>query len=497
VKLYRHYDRGLMETAFGLFITPGRLRDWNQEFDKNLKAYVTPRNQRKKIKVTADIVRKVVESANAWKKKKNRIVLKEFTRHLARDCGIDLNKNTVSDILVANGLRKIKTQKKRPAFYQSLCQVIPNGLLSIDGSEFSLFLDDDPYKFNVESAVDVLSNLCGAASVSDTETSEEVLKVLEAHRRKWGTPLGMLVDHGSANLSDDVRAWLEKYDVELVAAGPANPKGNGVIEGWFGWLKRVIGTVRIDMSSKRAMAKSILEVIVNIYIHMQSRLPSGAGPQSRLSVMGTPVDPKVREIEKERLRDYLRSKEKSNDDPKLNILCGMVRHLNINPDIKAFKRAEKTIIHYDIDAIRKSETIFVKAVSRKPQRLSLAYFFGILKRIQQERDDQAYADYCRQKYHYDQMIETERLEQERLENEKPPRIELIIDMLIKSVTIKQRSIQELAMRRVVEWTDQLKKTVKYVGPLRKKFTNIIAELKNISLDQKMEIQRQVEILLPV
>jgi len=458
---------------------------------------VIPRNQRKKIKVTADIVRKVLEAANLWSKKKNRIILKEFTRHPARNYSIDLNKKTVSDILVANDLRETNTRKKRPAFYQSLCQIISNGLLSIDGSEFTVFLDDDPYKFNVESAVDVFSNLCGAFSVSDEETSKEVLKVLEAHRQKWGAPLGMLSDHGSANLSDAVRAWLEKHDVELVPVGPANPKGNGAIEGSFGRLKRIMGTIRIDMSSRQAMAKSVLEMIVNVYVKMQSRLPSGACQQSRLSVMGTPVNPKTREIEKERLGDYLSSKEKSNEEPKLNILYGMIRHLNVNPDIKVLKRAEKTIIHYDIEGIRKSEALFVKAVSRKPQRLNLAYFFGILKRVQQERDDQVYADYCRKKYHYDQMVQMERLEQERLENEKPPEIELIIEMLIKSVAIKRRSIRELAMRRVVEWTDELKKAVKYIGPLRKKFTNIIAEVKNISVDQKMEIQRQVEILLPV
>ena len=494
MKLYRLYDRGLQETAFGLFITSGRLNDWNRVFDKNLKAYESPANPRKKAKVTAEIVRKVVEAANKWRQKKKRIRLKEFTRHLVQDCGIELNKKTVGNILVANGLRKVTTRKKRPKFYQSLCQIIPNGLLSLDGSGFIVFLDETPYPFNVESAVDVLSTLCTAFSVADTETSKETLKVLEAHRKKWGIPLGVLFDHGTANLNGDVAAWMEKYDVEAVPAGPGNPKGNGVVEGSFGWLKRVIGEIRIDMSSKRAMAKSILELILNVYIKMQSRLPSGANTKSRLELMGIPVDPKTRELEKERLRNYLKSKE-NGDEPILNVLHNMVRHLNMNPDIKVFKRAEKTIIHYDIEAVRRSETIFVKTVSRKPQRLNLAYFFGILKRIQQERDDLAYSDYCRGKYQYDRMVDMERLERERLEAQKPPDIELIVNMLIKTVTIKQRSIQDFAMRRVAEWVERLKKSVEYIEPLRKKFMNIIAELKNISLDQKMEIQRRVETLL--
>jgi len=81
------------------------------------------------------------------------------------------------------------------------------------------------------------------------------------------------------------------------------------------------------------------------------------------------------------------------------------------------------------------------------------------------------------------------------EAQKPPNIELAVNMLIKSVTIKQQSIQDFAMRRVTEWVVQLKKSVEYIEPLCKKFMDIIAELKNISLDQKMEIQRQVETLL--
>ena len=494
--MYRRHGHGLNKTAFALFIKPGRLHGWNLEFDKNLKAYEKPCNQRKKTKVTADMVRTIVEAANACKKKKSRIVLKEFTRHLIKEHDIVLSKKTVSNILVANDLRKPKTRKKRPKFYQSLCQIVPNGLLSMDGSVFTVFLGDEVYKFNVESAVDVFSNLCTAFSVSNTETSGEVLKVLEEHRKKWGSPLGMLSDHGSANLSDDVSAWLKKYDVEPVPAGPGNPEGNGTIEGAFGWLKRTIGEIRIDMSSKKTIAKSVLETIIGAYIKMQSRLPSGA-QLSRISSMGTPINQKTRESEKERLRDYLKSKEKSNDSPKLKILCDMVRHLKMKPDLKVVKRAEKSIINYDIEAIYESEARFVKAVSKKAKRLNLAYFFGILKRIQQERDDHVYKEYCRKKYHHARMLENERLEQERLENEKPPDIKLVIDMLIKSITIKHRSVSDFAMRRVVEWINELKKTVKYIGPLRKKFMDTIAELKDVSLDQKLEIQRQIEILLPV
>ena len=180
---------------------------------------------------------------------------------------------------------------------------------------------------------------------------------------------------------------------------------------------------------------------------------------------------------------------------KLNTLYNMIRQLNIKPDMPALKRAEQTIVHYDIEAIHKSEKIFVKAVDRKAERLNLAYFFGILKRIQQEQDDLTYADYYREKYNYKQMLEMEAREQKLEEAEKLPDINMTIEVMVQSITQKHRAIRKFAMREVTEWMEQLKKSVKYIEPLRKKFMDAIAELKNISLEQKKKLQQLLESLL--
>ena len=58
----------------------------------------------------------------------------------------------------------------------------------------------------------------------------------------------------------------------------------------------------------------------------------------------------------------------------------------------ALNRAEKAIKGYEMAAIEATEEAFNRAVSRRPERMNLAYFFGILKRIQQERDDEAYRE---------------------------------------------------------------------------------------------------------
>ncbi len=486
----------MQETSFVLYLKPCRMHAWNLEFDSALKAYARIYKQRKKVKITAEMVRTIIKAAGNWKESKKTIRLKKFTSYLNEEYDIELNSKSVGDILVANDLRKKSVRKKRPRFYQSLRQNIPNGLLSVDGSEFVIHLDDESYKFNVEFAVDVTSNLCTSFSVSGAESSGEVLKVLEDHRLKWGPPLGFLSDHGSANLNERLSLWLTRHDVQAVPAGPANPKGNGTVEGSFGWMKRIAGDIRIDMSSERSIAQSVLETIIDVYMKMHCRLPVGGAIGSRAKSMAIPVDIEARQLEKERLLDYLKSKI-IDDNPKLYLLRGMITSLHMNPDMKVLKRAEKTIVHYDLKAVRKAEAVFVKAVSRKKGRLNLAYFFGILKRIQQEYDDNAYADYYRKRYNYDQMIESRKREEERCKAEEPADVESIVGMFVKSVTEKARYLRELTKRTAIQWLDELKKTIKYSGPLYKKFMNVIAELKDISLDQKMEIQQQIKILLPI
>lgn len=65
---------------------------------------------------------------------------------------------------------------------------MPNGLLSIDGSEVVVWLGDTAYVFNVELSVDVATFAHTAFSVGDSETADVVIKVLESHRQGWGAP---------------------------------------------------------------------------------------------------------------------------------------------------------------------------------------------------------------------------------------------------------------------------------------------------------------------
>ena len=281
VKFLRTRPLSLREAAWVLKVSSSVLSDWNQSFDyatntahkEDMRPFNLPDRRGKEAKITVEMVRVIVQAAEDLKSRGRRLRLKGFTEQLRKEYDIHLSKRKVREVLIANGLFAVRTRKRRPRFYQSLRKEIPNGLLSIDGSELTVWLDKEPYKFNVELSVDVKTFAHTAFSVGDSETSDEVIKVLEAHRKDWGDPLGILCDHGSGNLSGNTLGYLQTHGIELIPAGPYNPKGNGTDEGAFSQMKQALGAIRLDLSSPRSLARGVLEKLISLYITMRNRIP--------------------------------------------------------------------------------------------------------------------------------------------------------------------------------------------------------------------------------
>jgi len=114
---------------------------------------------------------------------------------------------------------------------------VTNGLLSVDGSEFTVKVNEIKYTFNVELAVDVQSYYHSGFSIAESETAREVVRVIEAHKQARGTPLAIVSDHGSGNLSGEVSKNMRGNRILPLPAGPGNPKGNGTVESAFSGMK--------------------------------------------------------------------------------------------------------------------------------------------------------------------------------------------------------------------------------------------------------------------
>ena len=470
------------QVAWVLVVPPSTLLAWNRGFDENLSPLIMPEKRGKTAKVTVDTVRRIVEHAKGYRGR--RIRLKAFGAEL-REQGIELSSKTIEEILIANDLYKTRTRRKRPAFYQSLCQKIPNGLLSIDGSEMVVWLGDMAYPFNVELSVDVATFAHTAFSVDNSETADAVVKVLEAHRQGWGIPIGVLGDCGSANNSGEVLRYLDEWGIKRVPAGPGNPKGNGTDEGAFSQMKKAMGRIRIDTTSPKALARSVLEALVSLYIYMRNRLPVHLREMTPIHHMAAPVSDEQRAVERRRLDAHVAARNESEvDRVKLDRLDWVIRHYRLYVTPEALKHAQRTIKGYELEAIRRTEEAFLKATRRNASRLKLAYFFGILKNIQREMDEDAKKDYCRQRYNHEVML---KLERQRQEEASPASIDAILGMLSKAVIHNVRFVKELSVRKAREWTLELLKTFRYLGPLKKDVEILIGKRSDLTSDQKTEM----------
>ena len=483
---YRDNSCGLRETSFAMMIPTSTLNSWDKAFDDNMHFIIVPDKRGKAGKVTLDMVRKIVEIANHYKTQGNRIRLKDFTRMLAEKKDICFSSKTVGDILTANDLRSPRTRKKQPVFYQKLRQEIPNGLVSVDGSEIKIHIDDQVIKLNLEMAVDTYSFAHTAFSISAHETSEEFIKVLKAHCRQWGIPIGLVCDSGSANLSNASLNFLDSYNIKPVPAGPANPKGNGTIEGAFSQLKNIVGSIHIDTSSPDVLAKSVLQMVVAVYIKMRNKLSLQRQVKNPAECMTDPVSDKCRDQVKHKLQNQIDIKRAWNDDQaKFDLLHCLIENMGIHADAAAITRAKKTITFYNMKAILESEKAFVKAVNRKKERLSLPYFFGILKRVQQDQDDLAYKQQCQERYNYDQMKKQIKGQEPR--KQKPSTVKNVLNILASAVNAPAKYLKDVALRRAKEWITELVKSIKYIGVLRKKFETSLIGMTQLSVEQKNKI----------
>ncbi len=302
--------------ALVLEIPFSTLSAWDKGFDQQMRPYRTTDKRGTATKVTLEVIRQVVEKARAFKAKDNRLRIQEFSRMFNQEKKLQLSWKTIQAILTANDLYKPETRQKRPAFYKNLCQRIPNGLISIDGSDFVLWINDMPLEYNIELGVDVGSFCHSGFYVSQSETAAAVLNVLEQHGQEFGLPLGVVFDSGSANLSKEVTDYLQKNGIEIAPAGPANPKGNGSDEGAFSLLKENLGTIRLDTSSPWALGKSVLEAILSVYVKMRNQLALRKPRISPIEHMQVPVSKEQLKHEQQRLAKHVQ--DKNQDDSNLS-----------------------------------------------------------------------------------------------------------------------------------------------------------------------------------
>ena len=227
---------------------------------------------------------------------------------------------------------------------------------------------------------------------------------------------------------------------------------------------------------------------------MRNKLPLQRQVKNPVECMNDPVSDECRNQVNHKLQNQIHRKNVLNDDQaKLDLLHCLIKNMGIHTDAAAITRAKKTITFYNMKAILESEKAFVKAVNRKKERLSLPYFFGILKRVQQDQDDQAYKRQCQKRYNYNQM--KEQIKGQELREQNPSTVKNVLDILLNAVKAPAKYLKDVALRRAKEWTNELIKSTKYIGVLRKKFETSLIGMIHLSMEQKNKIWKYLTVFL--
>jgi hypothetical protein len=288
--------------------------------------------------------------------------------------------------------------------------------------------------------------------------------------------------------------FLNKHDIVILPAGPRNPKGNGTDEGAFSQFKQALGEVHIDTSSPYALGKSVLDMLVCLYMHMRNKLPLRTPRPTPADQMQAPVSAKEQEKERTRLIEHQQKKDDDAHQAKRDRLHWLINYHNITLSSAELQRAEYCIKGYDLEAITKSEEAFLRAVNRDHTRCNLSYFFGILSNIQQDLDDQRYQQYCQERYSYELHQENQRRKAEE-QTQKVPTVDSILNLVVTAMNLDQEFLRQSAFTRCKNRIQDLISSIRYIGPLLKRFHEALGARTDLELDQKEQALTHIEQLI--
>ena len=71
----------------------------------------------------------------------------------------------------------------------------------------------------------------------------------------------------------------------------------------------------------------------------------------------------------------------------------------------------------------------------------------------------------------------------------------VLDILLNAIKAPAKYLKDVSLRRAKEWTNELIRTTKYIGTLRKKFEKKLVEMSQLSVEQKNKVWGYVTELL--
>jgi len=222
-------------------------------------------------------------------------------------------------------------------------------------------------------------------------------------------------------------------------------------------MKNVIGPIILDMSSRRALARSVLNKIIEVYITMRNRT-------SRLGESMTPemaITRKMTEEEQQLYRERYRARRRKtrirNDRSSGIGLTGssvimawrLINTLWIG-------RASALLAMTSRPSTNQRQLLSRRSGGIRADAFFLI-FLGILNRIQKDLDIETHQAYCHKRYHYEEMCKKERQQQET--SEEIITVDDLIEMVEEAVTTSTGFIRDFCLKQVERLVQILRNSI--------------------------------------
>lgn len=389
------------------------------------------------ISVTEEFIDFVCEAADEYqqmRRRKKRIKIMSFMKWLNRskreevahfNCG--KSRRLITDILIANGRYKEKIRGRYPVYRPRIKRFYPNAQLVLDGKEKEIEVWGERFSFNLETLKDIHSDAITACKLSDEEDGRVLRAVIEEHIEKYGSPLSILYDNSSANLSSEVSEVLREHShIIPIKAFKGCPQTKATLEGEFSLFERTVGELKVEGVKKKEIAKDMLSLVVDVYVKMRNMMGRcsvcNRRPLDLMNYIPTEqeIDNAKRELQKIKKRsDKLRDKGGNLLPEKEQLIEDIIKRNGLEVD--DMDRFKKVMLAYDQEALKKAELDFYAYSQRESfdeSKRTGQYFGGIVRNKQIDIDNKKKEELKRKRYFVDEMWRQRREDYERSKEEK-------------------------------------------------------------------------------
>jgi hypothetical protein len=327
----------------------------------------------------------------------------DFCKHVREEQRIAFGTSLISQILVVHGKRRPRRRGGRSPDERALrgaFETFFGGAEWVgDGSSVTVFVDGQPYGFNLELIVDAFSGGFVGMSVRDEEDSAAVTEAFDDGGVTTGeAPLALLLDNRPSNHAPEIDAALG--DVTLrIRATRFRPQNKAHVEGGFGLFKTSIPPLNLNMSDPREMGRQILALITQTWARTLNHRPrADRGGRSRVDLYNEPITAEQIDAARAALEERCKKQNRA----RLTALLRMDPFVRTLLD-EAFQRLalldpehhlQVAIARYPLDVILEAVAIFEakRSVGTLPPGVDARYLLGIVQNLGNEREGIAIAE---------------------------------------------------------------------------------------------------------